>query len=255
MLAKERHLKILDIVNANRTIKVNELSKILNVTGETIRRDLNILEKDGKLNRIHGGAYISEKENNETPFYEREITNIVQKKQIAKTAINYIKENDQIILDSSSTALFLAMELPNYKLTVLTNSVQIINYLSAKDNINIICIGGSLLKSSMCFVGLFAQEAIKNYHVNKAFISSSGIYKNCGLTEPNEQAVWIKRNLLNISDQTYALMDSSKFGIKDLVQVCQLDKIDYLITDDIYPKDEILSYLGPYQGNLVISNG
>lgn len=231
MLQNERCIKIMNLLNQRESIEVKELSKILKVTGETIRRDLDKLEKEGKLYRTHGGAIKSSESQPEIPYFEREITNVTEKMDIAREALNYINQNDQIILDSSTTAWFVAKALPNISLTVLTNSIQLSTELAKKNKIEVICTGGILLQSSMCFVGRLTQSALSSYRVNKAFISSKGLHHHWGISEPNELAVMVKRKMVEISNEVYLLMDHSKFGVQDLIQIVQLDKIDWIITD------------------------
>jgi DeoR family transcriptional regulator, L-fucose operon activator len=231
MLASERHLKILNLVNERGTIEVNELSKLCQVTRETIRRDLEKLGQDGKINRIHGGALKATENHPEIPYFEREITNTNEKMEIAVKALEYISSNDQIILDASSTAWFVAKVLPNIPITVLTNSTRVVAELEKKDKIQVISTGGLLLQSSMCFVGLLAQMSLNMYHVNKAFISSKGIHYQWGVSEANELAISVKRKMIEISDEIILLMDYSKFGVQDFLQVSPLDQINLIITD------------------------
>lgn len=231
MLQNERRSKIINLVNESGSIEVAELSKILNVTGETVRRDLDKLENEGKLYRTHGGAVKHSESQPEIPYLEREITNVTEKMEIAKEALNYINPNDQIILDSSTTAWFVSKALPNIPLTVLTNSINVSIELAKKDKIEVISTGGILLQSSMCFVGRLAQFSLNSYHVNKAFISSKGLHYEWGISEPNELAVMVKRKMIEVSNEVYLLMDYCKFGVQDFIQVVPLDKINWIITD------------------------
>lgn len=122
MLVVERHQKIIEQLEEKRIVRVSELSKKFSVTEETIRRDLEKLEKEGYLIRSHGGAVFNEMvKNQEIPFAEREITNISKKKLIAQMSVRYVEESDTILLDASSTAWYMAKILPNMPLTVVTN--------------------------------------------------------------------------------------------------------------------------------------
>jgi len=122
MLVVERHQKIIEQLEEKRIVRVSELSKKFSVTEETIRRDLEKLEKEGYLTRSHGGAVFNEMvKNQEIPFAEREITNISKKKLIAQMSVRYVEESDTILLDASSTAWYMAKILPNMPLTVVTN--------------------------------------------------------------------------------------------------------------------------------------
>lgn len=233
MLANERHEEILNRLSIMGSVNVRELTKSFGVTSETIRRDLDLLDQRGELVRIHGGAVRLPDSTKETPYFTRKITNTGLKKELAQKALKNIQEHDQIILDASSTAWFMAQSLPNIQITVLTNSLLIASELAIKENINLICVGGTLLRTSQAFVGPTALNTLSQYHVSKLFMSSSGIHLEWGMSEPNESAVLVKQKMIEIADEVYALMDSSKFGMKALVRVCSLDQIDYIITNEV----------------------
>lgn len=126
MLVAERQKKIIELVNKQHSIRVTELSNLFGVTEETARRDLKKLEQEMKLVRSHGGAVrVDQQDSVESPYFEREVTNIAEKTKIADEAIKKILEGDKIILDASSTAWYVAKKLPNKSLTVLTNSIKV----------------------------------------------------------------------------------------------------------------------------------
>jgi DeoR/GlpR family transcriptional regulator of sugar metabolism len=242
MLTVERYDYILAELKKRGSIKVSQLCDSLNVSTETIRRDLIYLEKQNKLLRIHGGAKINSSMEFEIPYQKREITNTTLKLEIAQKALKFINKNDQIALDTSSTSWFLAQAIPNMPLTVITNSINVCIALSKKDNISVICSGGNLLSSSLSFVGNLSRQLFESYHINKFFLSTSGIHPTMGLSETNEQAVLVKKSLINISEQVYALMDSTKFGVRSLIQLCSIKDIDYLITDSKASKESLGSF-------------
>ncbi len=140
---------------SEKSVRVSELSALFSVTDETIRRDLEKLEKEKKLARSHGGAVSIEPSSDgpEIPFQEREITHVEEKKQIAKEAVKHIVETDKILLDASTTALYVAKNLPNIPITVLTNSVNVVLELSKKHHVTVISTGGTLLARSFSYVG------------------------------------------------------------------------------------------------------
>src|SRR5699024_396547 len=131
---------------------------MFSVTEKTIRRDLEKWEKEDKLRRIHGGALANqERERREIPHFAREITNIDEKKEIARLAAKQINEHDTVILDASSTALYMAKILENMPMTVLTNSINVSLELSVKQEITVISSGGTLLSKSLSFAGPLAE--------------------------------------------------------------------------------------------------
>ncbi|MGM0903529.1 MAG: DeoR/GlpR family DNA-binding transcription regulator [Bacillota bacterium] len=231
MLVAERQRKIVELVNEKLSIRVTELSKIFSVTEETIRRDLEKLEKDNLLMRSHGGAVSLEKDQSETSYLEREITNAAEKRAIAMEAIKSIEAGDQIVLDASTTAWYMAKELPDMPLTVVTNSIKVSIELSKKEQIRVISTGGSLLSQSLSFVGPLAERSLGMYHVNKAFLSCKGVHLEKGLSDFNELQALVKKQMMEIADETVLMVDSSKFGVRSFSQISSLSTIDCVITD------------------------
>ncbi|GAA4853900.1 rhamnose catabolism operon transcriptional regulator RhaR [Paenibacillus vulneris] len=231
MLVAQRWQKIVQLVNERGSIRVSELSAICEVTEETIRRDLDKLESEGKLLRSHGGAISIPSSQSETPYMERETTNAEEKRRIAQEAVRHVNEHDRIILDASSTAWYMAQLLPDVTLTVLTNSIKVAMELSAKERIKVISTGGLLSSRSLSYVGPLAERSLSTYYVDKAFISCKGLHLQRGLSEFNELQALIKQKMIGIADRTFVLADYSKFGQQSLAQVAAWDDIHYVITD------------------------
>ncbi|WP_062046978.1 DeoR/GlpR family DNA-binding transcription regulator [Bacillus sp. JCM 19034] len=231
MLVAERHEKIIALVNERGSIRVTELSQHFQVTEETIRRDLERLEKEGKLRRSHGGAVSIKTNQVEAPYFEREIRNVKEKTEVAKAALTYVEEHDRIILDASTTAWYMAKLLPNIALTVVTNSLKVAMELAQHDKVTVISLGGMLLPRSLSFVGPMATDFLEQYHVNKAFLSCQGIHHERGISDSNELQAIVKRKMIEISDQTYLLADYSKFGIQAFARIGSLESVQIIITD------------------------
>lgn len=232
MLVAERYNYIVQLVNSRGSIRVSELSELCQVTEETIRRDLDRLEEAGQLKRSHGGAIsISDSQQQETHYEEREILNIEQKKKIAQHAISYIQPYERILLDASSTAWYVAQRLPDIPLTVLTNSIKVAMELAHKDKIEVISTGGIVSARSLSFVGPLAERSLDAYHVNKAFISCKGVHADKGISESNELQGRVKQKMIECTDEVYVLADSSKFGVKAFTQVCSLAHVKTVITN------------------------
>ncbi|MCJ7842313.1 DeoR/GlpR family DNA-binding transcription regulator [Lederbergia sp. NSJ-179] len=240
MLVAERHKKITEIVDEKGSIRVSELSQIFKVTEETIRRDLEKLEAEGKLQRSHGGAVSVKQEGQiELPYFEREIRNVKEKMAVADVAIKHVANNDRIILDASTTAWYMAKRLPDMPLTVITNSMQVALELSTREKITVISSGGTLLSKSLSFVGQLAIQAIEPYHVNKAFISCQGIHIERGISDSNELQSLVKRKMIEIADEVYLLADYTKFGIQAFSRIAPLEMIHSIITDSKTDQDFI----------------
>lgn len=239
MLVAERHEKITALVNEKGSIRVSELSQIFKVTEETIRRDLEKLENDGKLQRSHGGAVSIKDHDVEAPYFEREVRNVKEKMAVAEEAVKYVAANDRIILDASTTAWYMAKRLPDIPLTVLTNSMKVAMELANREKISVIAVGGSLLQKSLSFVGPQTNNALESYHVNKAFISCQGIHIERGISDSNEMQALVKKKMIEISDEIYLLADYTKFGVQAFSRVATMDAIDFVITDSNTTQEQI----------------
>ncbi|WP_046174276.1 DeoR/GlpR family DNA-binding transcription regulator [Domibacillus indicus] len=232
MLVAERHQKIVELVNERSSIRVSELSDIFSVTEETIRRDLEKLEKEGKLQRSHGGAVSIQEEEAEIHFSERVITNADEKKAIAYEAARRVVEGDRIILDASTTAWYMAKALPNMRLTVITNSMKVMMELSKKEKISVISTGGMLLPKSLSYVGPLAERSLDLYHVNKTFLSCKGVHLETGLSDSNEQQALLKKKMIEQSDHVILMADSSKFGRRAFSLIVPPGEVNEVITDE-----------------------
>ncbi|BAC12454.1 DeoR/GlpR family DNA-binding transcription regulator [Oceanobacillus iheyensis] len=232
MLVAERHHKIVELVNEKKSIRVSDMSKLFAVTEETIRRDLEKLEKENKLARSHGGAVsLHPNDSLEIPYTQREIMNVREKQKIAMEAIKHVFEGDKIILDASTTAWYMAKALPDLPLTVMTNSIKVAMELSNKHQINVISTGGTLLSKSLSYAGPLAEASFHSYHLDKAFISCKGLHLERGISESDEQQSRIKKKMIESADSTYLMIDYSKFGKTAFSKIDQIEVAHHLVTD------------------------
>lgn len=231
MLVAERYEKIVKLVGERGSIRVSELSELCQVTEETIRRDLDRLESEGRLRRSHGGAVSIKEQQSEIPYFEREVTNAEEKKRIAQEAVGWIQPHDRVLLDASSTAWYMASYLPDIPLTVLTNSIKVATELSGKEKIVVISTGGQLARGSLSYVGPLAERSLDAYHVDKLFLSCKGVHLERGISESNEMQALVKKKMIDIAEQVILLADSSKFGVRAFTHVAELTEADAVITD------------------------
>ncbi|BFH64065.1 MULTISPECIES: DeoR/GlpR family DNA-binding transcription regulator [Paenibacillus] len=231
MLVAERYDKIVDLVNERGSIRVSELSELCGVTEETIRRDLDRLEQQGKLRRSHGGAVSVKETQAEIPYFEREVIHRDEKMRIAKAAVALIEPYDRIALDASSTAWYMASILPDIPLTVLTNSIKVALELSAKEKIEVISTGGILAPRSLSYVGPMAERSLEAYYVDKAFVSCKGVHPERGISESNELQAMVKHKLIKQAAAVYLLADASKIGTQAFTHVAGWEEIGTVITD------------------------
>jgi DeoR family transcriptional regulator, fructose operon transcriptional repressor len=237
MLVADRHKQIVELVNLRSSVRVTELSERFSVTEETIRRDLEKLEKKKLLKRSHGGAVSIRDKFNEIDFSEREITKKDEKQKIAMEAVKLVNEDDRIILDASTTAWYMAKALPNIPLVVITNSIKVAMELSQKEHIRVISTGGILLQKSLSFIGPIAEEMLEKYHVTTAFISAKGVDFKAGITDSNEQQAIVKKKMIQQAQKTILMADSSKFHQIDFAKIANLKEISECITDEQLSND------------------
>jgi DeoR/GlpR family transcriptional regulator of sugar metabolism len=231
MLARQRHQEILDRVGRAGAVRVTELARSLGVAEETIRRDLEKLDSEGKLVRTHGGAVSLPEDRREVPFDVRRGTHSAEKESVARAAARFVDEGDVIALDASSTAYCLARALPDRPLTVLTNSMEVATLLMARPKVQVVSTGGMLDVASQSFVGSFAEEALLRLHIGKLFLSSKGVDLARGLSEAADAHARLKRRMMDLADVTYLLADHSKFGVKSVVFFADVKDVDVVITD------------------------
>ena len=232
MLAIERRSEIMSLLEQNQSVLVAELSRLYAVTEETIRRDLEKLERDGFAEKTYGGAVLKQAVNVDMPFRVRERTNKEEKNIIAQKAAALIEDGDTVMLDSSSTVLGIARYLKQKKnVTVITNSVEALIELANASGITVISTGGTLREFSLSLVGRTAERMLQNFNVDKAFLSCKGIDMDKGITESNEMEVEIKRAMRRAATKTYFAIDNTKFGKVSFVRLADLRDIDGVITE------------------------
>lgn len=228
----ERQEEIVKILEKNRSMSVAKLSELLFVSPPTIRRDLSILENQGKVQRTHGGVVLRKASDLEIPLIFREDQNNSAKKSIAEKASQFISDGDVIFLDASSTVAYLIPYLERFNdIIVITNSPKTSMMLGEK-KIKNYCTGGLLLMHSIAYVGSEAEKFISNINADVFFFSSRGYTENGTITDSSEREVATKKAMLKNSERSYYLCDSSKKGQKFAFNVCLTKDIDAIITED-----------------------
>ncbi|MEG2202903.1 MAG: DeoR/GlpR family DNA-binding transcription regulator [Christensenellaceae bacterium] len=233
MLALARKNKIRELISEKKNVTVSELAELFAVTEETIRRDLKSLEELGVLQRTYGGAFIQDGVNSDIRTSLRETILIPNKQRIAKKCAAFINNGDTITLDASTTALHICDEIKNKRLTVLTDSLKIANYLAEFENIQLISTGGTFNSTYASFVGKSARQTIREHFVDKAFVSCRSLDKEHGITEACEELAANRKLLMERANQVYLIADHSKFDRVSFVNICGFDQIDALIVDKI----------------------
>ncbi|WP_270942544.1 DeoR/GlpR family DNA-binding transcription regulator [Romboutsia lituseburensis] len=245
MLAQERYEYIIENLNRDCAVKVSKLIKELNVSIETIRRDLEHLEKEGILQRVYGGAVLKKVSVDKLSFEKREEEFKDEKFEIASIAIKYINEGQSIALNDSTTNVEIARQIKDKfkNITVITNSLIIATELANSKGINTILAGGVLNNKEYAFYGEFAKNILKNFIVDRAFISVGGVSLNRGITDHDIHTVEIQKMLIEISKEAIVLADSSKIDSVSLTKISDIEDVNFIITDSKVDKNIVSKYL------------
>jgi DeoR/GlpR family transcriptional regulator of sugar metabolism len=228
-----RRQSLLEILRKQPGLRVPELAQSLNVSEGTVRNDLDALENEGKLKRVHGGAVLNDQgqfQNN--LFVRRYKQNVAAKFAIARQAALLVMDGDSILLDASSTCYYFACALSERQgLRVVTNGFEVARELAQNPSNHVILIGGVVNNDSSSVTGLLSEKIIEELHIQKTFLSCSGFSLERGMTEVHLAEAQLKRKIIESTQELFALVDSSKFGKEDLTPFARPEKIIRLFTD------------------------
>lgn len=239
MLKIDRQTVIEQELAKNGSVLIPTLGKLLQCSEETIRRDLKELESIGKLTRTHGGAYLMDKYDKSYPTKLRKVYYPDLKASLARQALHYVRENDVIMLDSSTTCLTLAEALLDRKLsiTIITNSLLICNLCNEQaSNINLICLGGSFRSRTSSFVGYHATDTLSGYFADRSFISCPKVTLEQGMSDNHLDESRVRESMLLHSQQKILVLDHTKFNSSANLLFGDLKSVDVIITDEILPE-------------------
>ncbi len=237
MLGAERRKLIMETLRQEGKVYVPKLSQTYEVTEETIRRDLEKLEKEGRLRRSYGGAVLDERINEDLSFVKRSAINSDLKDIIGKSAAALIQDGDTIMMDSSTTGLALLRNLTDFSnLTIITNSIRLA-YDFTNAPFRIISTGGNLRANSFSLTGPIACTSLEKYHVDFAIFSCKGIDRKKGIMESNEEESIVKQCMIEQAKKSLLLVDHTKFDRIAFTTTCNFSRISAIITDRTPDKD------------------
>lgn len=244
MLAEQRHAKILEAVQQTGVARTAELARMLHASSETVRKDLEHLDKLGRLTRVHGGAVSRDGPQSHGPkryvaYEERQMQNTERKAAIARRAAELVTEGQSVALDAGTSAFELAKVLKErfQQLTIVTNSLKNAVELVDKPGFTVIVTGGILMPDEYSFVSEFASMIFSRINLDLLFLTASGISPEAGITDQRVDEIRIQNKMRGVSRRTVVLADSSKFGKASLVRVCGLTEVDTIITDSGVDRD------------------
>lgn len=228
----ERHQFILNKLNKEGYINVVSLCKELKVSSVTIRKDLKLLEDKQLLFRTHGGATQNNPYMTDRPVNEKEKMQSAEKMRIGAKAAELIESNDAIVIASGTTVQALAKNMQNKEgFTVITSSLNVALELINNPAIEVMQLGGQVRRSSSSVMGIYAETILKDFFCTKFFLGVDGIDLEYGLTTTSSMEAHLNKKMMNASQKTIVLADSTKFGKRGFGKICGLDEIDHIITD------------------------
>ena len=228
------------LVREEGSVQVAPLAKRFGVTMQTIRKDLQFLADRGIAERSYGGAIASDAVNltRELPAEDKRAINAAEKQRIGALAATLVRPGESIILDSGTTTQEIARNLPDDEsITVLTNDLDIMTILAARQHITAVMLGGALLRRNRSLYGAQAVAAFDDLHVDKLFLGVDGMDVERGITTHFEPEAILNRKMVAAASTVIAVTDQTKFGRVCLHRIVQLDEIHALVTDGAVPED------------------
>jgi DeoR/GlpR family transcriptional regulator of sugar metabolism len=238
MLKAERHSFILKKIHEELKLNTIDLALELEISEDTIRRDLNELHNKGKLVKVYGGAYLAEEKS--TNIFDIQILNEDKKIALGTKALSLLSDGQVIIMSGGTTNLAFSKLIPaELKATIYTYSLPIAMQLSQHPNIDLIFIGGKLQKNAMVTIGMDVVQILSTIKADICFMGVSSINVKSGLTEKGYEVSVVKKAMIQVSERVVAMVDSGKLDTKMPHSVCDLNQL-YAIITDLNPKDHKL---------------
>jgi DeoR/GlpR family transcriptional regulator of sugar metabolism len=233
--ADERQAEIARLVEERGRARVTELAESFGVSSVTIRKDLDVLADQGRLVRTHGGAIAPRVRGQDLAYDVRDRMQQAEKAAIGKLAATRVSDGESIIVDASTTSLYLARELmqrtPGQSLTIVTNSIRLASEVAVRPDISVLLMGGRVRGRSLSLVGQLGDGVLRRVNVQKAFVGAAGFTVEEGLTETTEEEAQIKRAMVAAAREVYALVDNSKWGRVASATFCHPEDLSGVFTD------------------------
>ena len=243
MYAAERYRSIVERVVGKGRASVTDLADDLDVTPETIRRDLSYLERQGLVRRVHGGAVPVGRVIVEVPVAARNEERIDVKSRIARAALAEIPSQGAVIVDAGSTTGQVLDLIPeDYELTIITDSVDHAMRLANRPNITTLLLGGRVRSRTLACVDQWALNALSGIFADVAIVGTNGIDPVRGLTTPDMAEAAVKRAMLRAARRKVVLADHTKFGADHFAQFAAIADVDVVITDSGTAADDLAGF-------------
>lgn len=245
-MRSKRISDIEDYIYENKTVTLDQLCRVFDVSKNTIRRDLKEIISGGNFKKIYGGVTV--KDNKDMlPFSERNIANLDVKKKIAARAAELVEDSDVIFIDSGTTTIHMIDYIKEKKnLTVITNNLEVMIRVIPYENIKLISLSGELDRNTLSFTGDTASSVLKSYNISKSFMASAGVSIDGGVTNSSTKEYDIKSTAVKRSNRVYLLTSADKFNTVAIMTYCTMDKLTGIITDGEPPED-IAEYMAEHE--------
>lgn len=236
----ERQNQILQFIARSQRISITEICENFSVSEATARRDLETLAAEGKIQRVHGGAIALTQTPPEQPILQRQDEQTNEKLRIGQAAAALVQDGETVFLGSGTTVLEAARTLRGRRnLTVITNSLPVVNALAGADGLTLICLGGMLRESEFSFIGHITEQALAEVRADKVFLGTRAISLEHGLTHEYLPETMTDRAILKAGQEIIVLADHTKFGRAAAVLLAPLSSIHTIVTDAETPRDFI----------------
>lgn len=254
MFPAQRKQRILQLLSTRGALGSTELADILDVSYETVRRDLSALEADHSVVRSHGGVQLADARGVEASYLDRAGHAIEGKAAIGRAAARLIEPGMTVLIDVGTTALEVARALDEgYHGTVVTCSIPVAIELSGRPGVEVMVNAGRVRPGDLSISGASAVDYYRDIFTDLAFLGSGGVDATAGLTDYHLDEVLARRAILRNADRAFVLADATKFGRVAAHRVCDLDQVAGLITDQD-PPAEITAAFGRAGGQVVVAN-
>jgi DeoR/GlpR family transcriptional regulator of sugar metabolism len=231
-MSNKRYEIILKLLQENGQVSSLALSERFGVSMETIRRDLQFLEREGHLMRVHGGALAKSQTGIEPNYRSRVVKNLEEKQRIGRAAAALVADDETLIIDVGTTTLELAKALRSKNnLTVITNAIPVVLALEENPSARVLMLGGTVRGGELSSAGPFAEQMVNAFCVDKVFLGIGGIDLAKGITDYHMAEANLRRHFIQLGDKVIGLADYSKFGVTALNRICNVKALDYLVTD------------------------
>ena len=238
----ERREEIIDLIRESGKVKVSELSEKYGISEVSIRKDLEVLEAQGHLSRVHGGAVGLNKLYVNMDLNERFRTNAQAKRKLAEHAAAFIEDNDTIMMNAGTTLTYVLRAIRDKKnITIVTNSVQNATEAALYSSFNVILLGGELDSKYQFTYGEDALRQLENYHATKCILSVDGICSSSGLTLYYSNEASLAKKMIECSNEVIVTADSSKLGKNAFARITDVSKMNVLVTTPSENKTELNS--------------